>query len=48
MAANQVTRLKEIYCPYCHLSTRTDHERCVHCRKPIRPRLETPRAGRGS
>ena len=26
---------KPIYCPSCHLSTRADFKRCLHCRKPL-------------
>lgn len=33
---DQAAGLKETYCPYCHLSTRADCERCLHCRKPLK------------
>jgi uncharacterized paraquat-inducible protein A len=33
---DQTIRLKEVYCPHCHLSTRADYPRCIHCRKPFR------------
>ena len=31
----QTVALKETYCAYCHLSTRADHGRCLHCGKPL-------------
>lgn len=31
----QTAHLKETYCLHCHLSTRADSERCLHCRKPL-------------
>ena len=32
--------LPEIYCRSCHLSTRSDLTRCLHCNKPL---IEPPR-----
>jgi hypothetical protein len=35
--------LPQVYCGCCHLSTRSDMARCLHCNKL----LKTPPVGRG-
>ena len=30
-------RLPQIYCQMCHLSTRSDLVRCLHCNRPLNP-----------
>jgi hypothetical protein len=32
---SQSVHLAEIACPHCHLFTRADYKRCLHCRKPL-------------
>jgi hypothetical protein len=32
----QTVRLAQTCCPHCHLLTRADFERCLHCRKHLR------------
>lgn len=41
--------LPQTYCKSCHLSTRSDMVRCLHCNRPLNPVSEAPkRAGRKS
>ena len=35
MNKSHTIRLAQTYCPSCHLSTRADIDRCLHCRRPI-------------
>ena len=30
-----------LYCPNCHIATRTNCERCLHCGKPLRTEAQT-------
>ena len=39
-AKDQAVRLNKTYCPYCHLSTRADYQRCLHCGKPLKTSFE--------
>jgi hypothetical protein len=39
--------LPQIYCGWCHLSTRSDVARCLHCNKLLQaPPVVSSRAGR--
>jgi hypothetical protein len=39
--------LPQVYCRCCHLSTRSDMARCLHCNKLLQaPPVVTSRAGR--
>jgi len=39
--------LPQTYCPSCHLSTRSDVTRCLHCNRPLhQPVSATKRAVR--
>jgi len=35
LQANSTISLPQIYCGSCHLSTRSDVPRCLHCNKPL-------------
>jgi len=37
--------LPQIYCRSCHLSTRSDVVRCLHCNRPLKP-VSAPVAAR--
>jgi hypothetical protein len=37
--------LPQTYCPSCHLSTRSDVARCLHCNKLLQPPRNTSRSG---
>lgn len=32
-----VPALRTVYCPHCHLATRADCERCLHCGTTVSP-----------
>jgi len=35
--------LPQTYCKSCHLSTRADAVRCLHCNRPLNPSPSTPK-----
>jgi hypothetical protein len=35
--------LPQTYCRTCHLSTRSDLVRCLHCNRPLNPAPEGPK-----
>jgi hypothetical protein len=37
--------LPQIYCRSCHLSTRSDITRCLHCNKPLKAAAVVARKG---
>jgi hypothetical protein len=34
---------RTVYCPHCHLATRADRGRCLHCGKAVSPDNQTQR-----
>jgi hypothetical protein len=41
--------LPQVYCGWCHLSTRSDMARCLHCNKLLQaPPVVSSRAGRST
>jgi hypothetical protein len=38
--------LPQTYCRACHLSTRSDVMRCLHCNRPLNPPAEAKRSTR--
>jgi hypothetical protein len=38
--------LPQTYCRACHLSTRSDVQRCLHCNRPLNPPAEAKRSAR--
>ena len=52
MTKSKANTLKTVYCPNCHLSTRANSDRCLHCGKAMlslvtaRGSAAAPAAGR--
>jgi len=45
LLAPTTVSLPQTYCPACHLSTRSDRTRCLHCNKLLEQPRETGRSG---
>jgi hypothetical protein len=35
MPGSENVRLARTVCPHCHLLTRADYRKCLHCEKPL-------------
>lgn len=42
MPSSENARLAQTACPHCHLLTRADYRKCLHCGKPLQSSTSRP------